>query len=153
MERLIHLMQDEKSGVPIRTVKSFMSKIPSVFAGEKIMLSFKESWKSLSSNFLLGRTALHITATLSKLWLLVFSLLFVGSDLVDWIMCNLSIEDRGITNNIIIAVFKIFYCHNYFIYCKCNINYFSPFGQNIMLCYGSGGNNCFQLQELYDIFM
>ncbi|XP_015769416.1 PREDICTED: regulator of G-protein signaling 7-like [Acropora digitifera] len=50
MERLIHLMQDEKSGVPIRTVKSFMSKIPSVFA---------------------------------------------GSDLVDWIMCNLSIEDRG----------------------------------------------------------
>lgn len=50
MERLIHLMQDEKSGVPIRTVKSFMSKIPSVFT---------------------------------------------GSDLVDWVMTNLSIEDRG----------------------------------------------------------
>ena len=28
-------MQDEKSGVPIRTVKSFMSKIPSVFTGEE----------------------------------------------------------------------------------------------------------------------
>ena len=35
MEKLIHLMQDEKSGVPIRTVKSFMSKIPSVFTGNE----------------------------------------------------------------------------------------------------------------------
>ena len=35
MEKLIHQMQDEKSGVPIRTVKSFMSKIPSVFTGEE----------------------------------------------------------------------------------------------------------------------
>lgn len=41
-------MQDEKSGVPIRTVKSFMSKIPSVFAGEKIMLSFTDLEKSCS---------------------------------------------------------------------------------------------------------
>lgn len=50
MEKLIHMMQDEKSGVLIRTVKGFMSKIPSVFT---------------------------------------------GSDLVDWVMTNLSIEDRG----------------------------------------------------------
>ncbi|PFX27458.1 Regulator of G-protein signaling 11 [Stylophora pistillata] len=50
MEKLIHQMQDEKGGVPIRTVKSFMSKIPSVFT---------------------------------------------GSDLVDWIMSNISIEERG----------------------------------------------------------
>ncbi|KAJ7357838.1 Regulator of G-protein signaling 7 [Desmophyllum pertusum] len=50
MEKLIHQMQDEKCGVPIRTVKSFMSKIPSVFT---------------------------------------------GSELVDWVMHNLSIEDRG----------------------------------------------------------
>ncbi|XP_020631638.1 regulator of G-protein signaling 7-like isoform X2 [Orbicella faveolata] len=50
MEKLIYQMQDEKSGVPIRTVKSFMSKIPSVFT---------------------------------------------GSELVDWVMSNLSIEDRG----------------------------------------------------------
>ena len=28
-------MQDEKTGVPIRTVKSFMSRIPSVFTGEQ----------------------------------------------------------------------------------------------------------------------
>jgi len=35
MEKLIYQMQDEKSGVPIRTVKSFMSKIPSVFTGEE----------------------------------------------------------------------------------------------------------------------
>ncbi|KAM7428589.1 Regulator of G-protein signaling 7 [Porites harrisoni] len=50
MEKLIHQMQDEKTGVPIRTVKSFMSRIPSVFT---------------------------------------------GSELVDWVMANLSIEDRG----------------------------------------------------------
>ena len=28
-------MQDEKTGVPIKTVKSFMTKIPSVFTGYK----------------------------------------------------------------------------------------------------------------------
>lgn len=33
MELLIEKMQEESSGVPIRTVKSFMSKIPSVFIG------------------------------------------------------------------------------------------------------------------------
>ena len=27
-------MQDEASGVPVRTVKSFMSKVPSVFTGK-----------------------------------------------------------------------------------------------------------------------
>lgn len=40
MEKLIHQMQDEKSGVPIRTVKSFMSKIPSVFTGEEKVAKF-----------------------------------------------------------------------------------------------------------------
>ena len=40
MEKLIHQMQDEKSGVPIRTVKSFMSKIPSVFTGEEDAYKF-----------------------------------------------------------------------------------------------------------------
>ena len=41
-------MQDEKSGVTIRTVKSFMSKIPSVFTGEQIMFQVlcKRSLKS-----------------------------------------------------------------------------------------------------------
>ena len=29
------MMQDEKSGVLIRTVKGFMSKIPSVFTGDQ----------------------------------------------------------------------------------------------------------------------
>ena len=33
METIIERMQDEHSGVPVRTVKSFMSKIPSVFTG------------------------------------------------------------------------------------------------------------------------
>ena len=43
MEKLIHQMQDEKSGVPIRTVKSFMSKIPSVFTGVEIADEFAMS--------------------------------------------------------------------------------------------------------------
>lgn len=34
MEDIIARMQDEKNGIPIRTVKSFLSKIPSVFSGE-----------------------------------------------------------------------------------------------------------------------
>lgn len=34
MEDLIARMQDEKNGIPIRTVKSFLSKIPSVFSGK-----------------------------------------------------------------------------------------------------------------------
>ena len=33
VEKLIQKMQDEKNGVPVRTVKSFMSKVPSVFTG------------------------------------------------------------------------------------------------------------------------
>ncbi|KAK7482209.1 hypothetical protein BaRGS_00026558, partial [Batillaria attramentaria] len=31
MEGIIDRMQDECTGVPVRTVKSFMSKVPSVF--------------------------------------------------------------------------------------------------------------------------
>uniref|UniRef100_W5KVD3 Regulator of G protein signaling 7a n=1 Tax=Astyanax mexicanus TaxID=7994 RepID=W5KVD3_ASTMX len=37
MEDLIARMQDEKNGIPIRTVKSFLSKIPSVFSGSDIV--------------------------------------------------------------------------------------------------------------------
>lgn len=34
MERIVEMMQDESTGVPVRTVKSFMSKVPSVFTGK-----------------------------------------------------------------------------------------------------------------------
>ncbi|TSL04185.1 Regulator of G-protein signaling 7 [Bagarius yarrelli] len=37
MEDIIARMQDEKNGIPIRTVKSFLSKIPSVFSGSDIV--------------------------------------------------------------------------------------------------------------------
>ncbi|XP_065445183.1 regulator of G-protein signaling 7 isoform X8 [Chrysemys picta bellii] len=37
MEDVIARMQDEKNGIPIRTVKSFLSKIPSVFSGSDIV--------------------------------------------------------------------------------------------------------------------
>lgn len=36
MEQIIEKMQDEHTGVPVRTVKSFMSKIPSVFNGKSL---------------------------------------------------------------------------------------------------------------------
>lgn len=38
MEEVIARMQDEKNGIPIRTVKSFLTKIPSVFSG-KVFIS------------------------------------------------------------------------------------------------------------------
>lgn len=34
MEAIVERMQDPHSGVVVRTVKSFMSKIPSVFTGQ-----------------------------------------------------------------------------------------------------------------------
>lgn len=37
MQKIIQQMQDEKNGVPIRTVKSFMSRIPSVFTGSELV--------------------------------------------------------------------------------------------------------------------
>lgn len=37
MEQIIEKMQDEQVGVPVRTVKSFMSKIPSVFTGSDLI--------------------------------------------------------------------------------------------------------------------
>ncbi|XP_011672363.1 regulator of G-protein signaling 7 isoform X4 [Strongylocentrotus purpuratus] len=37
IERLIQRMQDERNGVPVRTVKSFMSKVPSVFTGADLV--------------------------------------------------------------------------------------------------------------------
>lgn len=37
MENVIERMQDEQTGVPVRTVKSFMSKIPSVFTGSDLI--------------------------------------------------------------------------------------------------------------------
>lgn len=39
MEQIIEKMQDEQIGVPVRTVKSFMTKIPSVFTGESRVLT------------------------------------------------------------------------------------------------------------------
>ena len=37
METIVEKMQDETNGIPIRTVKSFMSKIPSVFIGSDLI--------------------------------------------------------------------------------------------------------------------
>ncbi|XP_067138264.1 regulator of G-protein signaling 7-like isoform X1 [Centruroides vittatus] len=37
MEQMVEKMQDEQTGVPVKTVKSFMSKIPSVFTGSDLI--------------------------------------------------------------------------------------------------------------------
>ncbi|CAG9120277.1 unnamed protein product [Plutella xylostella] len=53
MEAIIDKMQDENTGVPVRTVKSFMSKIPSVFTGSDLIswlmrhLNLEETWEAL----------------------------------------------------------------------------------------------------------
>ncbi|KAF5289565.1 hypothetical protein FQA39_LY15012 [Lamprigera yunnana] len=38
MEKVVEKMQDETIGVPVRTVKSFISKIPSVFTGSDLVM-------------------------------------------------------------------------------------------------------------------
>ncbi|XP_045482456.1 regulator of G-protein signaling 7 isoform X1 [Harmonia axyridis] len=38
MEKIVEKMQDENTGVPVKTVKSFMSKIPSVFTGSDLVM-------------------------------------------------------------------------------------------------------------------
>ncbi|KAJ8704855.1 hypothetical protein PYW08_012175 [Mythimna loreyi] len=53
MEALIEKMQDENTGVPVKTVKSFMTKIPSVFTGSDLVawinrhLSLEEAWEPI----------------------------------------------------------------------------------------------------------
>ncbi|PIO60706.1 hypothetical protein TELCIR_17792, partial [Teladorsagia circumcincta] len=37
MEALVNHMLDAESGVPIKTVKSFLSKVPSVFTGQDLI--------------------------------------------------------------------------------------------------------------------
>ncbi|XP_037301826.1 regulator of G-protein signaling 7 [Manduca sexta] len=60
MEALIEKMQDEVTGVQVRTVKSFMSKIPSVFTGSELVswlsrhLQLEESWEALHLAHLLA---------------------------------------------------------------------------------------------------
>ncbi|KAJ0169584.1 hypothetical protein K1T71_014769 [Dendrolimus kikuchii] len=60
MEAIIDKMQDENSGVPVRTVKSFMSKIPSVFTGSDLVawltrhFRLEETWEALHLAHLLA---------------------------------------------------------------------------------------------------
>ncbi|TRZ04476.1 hypothetical protein DNTS_027547 [Danionella cerebrum] len=60
MEEIISGMQDEKNGVPIRTVKSFLSKIPSVFSGTDIV-----QWMQKNLNIEDQVEALHLGSLLA----------------------------------------------------------------------------------------
>ncbi|CAG2164641.1 unnamed protein product [Oppiella nova] len=55
MEQIIERMQDEQLGVPVRTVKSFMSKIPSVFTGTDLI-----AWMMKSLDLEDQTEALHL---------------------------------------------------------------------------------------------
>ena len=60
-------MQDEETGVPVKTVKSFMSKIPSVFSGQ-----------------LIGSSQVDPSREESR----------TGNDLIAGMMKNLDVEDQ-----------------------------------------------------------
>uniref|UniRef100_A0A8D8U5U1 Regulator of G-protein signaling 7 n=2 Tax=Cacopsylla melanoneura TaxID=428564 RepID=A0A8D8U5U1_9HEMI len=55
MEAIIDKMQNETTGVPVRTVKSFLSKIPSVFTGQDLIL-----WMTNNLDLESQAEALHI---------------------------------------------------------------------------------------------
>jgi hypothetical protein len=70
-------MQDEANGVPVRTVKSFLTKIPSVFTGTHTKLLRLEK--------------------IVKHYIIIFTLHFhkTGSDLTCWITRHLDVEDQS----------------------------------------------------------
>lgn len=55
MEKIVEKMQDETTGVPVRTVKSFLSKIPSVFTGSDLIM-----WMLKNLNIEDQQEALHL---------------------------------------------------------------------------------------------
>ncbi|XP_040572947.1 regulator of G-protein signaling 7 isoform X2 [Lepeophtheirus salmonis] len=62
MEKIVSQMQCETDGIPIRTVKSFMSKIPSVFTGQDIIAWITTHFRLSDSNealLLANRIASH----------------------------------------------------------------------------------------------
>jgi len=79
MEKIIERMQDESSGVPVRTVKSFLTKIPSVFTGMQID----------------NRNTLMEQKTFSNCIISFLSHLTIGSDLITWILKNIEVEDQS----------------------------------------------------------
>lgn len=58
MEALVNHMLDAETGVPIKTVKSFLSKVPSVFTGQDLI-----AWimKSLDMSDLCELIAFHVS--------------------------------------------------------------------------------------------
>lgn len=60
MQQIIDRMQDETTGVPVRTVKSFLTKIPSVFTGSDLVL-----WMTKNMDVENESEALHIGQQIS----------------------------------------------------------------------------------------
>ncbi|XP_064599679.1 regulator of G-protein signaling 7-like isoform X2 [Liolophura sinensis] len=60
MESIVDRMQDDNTGVPVRTVKSFMSKVPSVFTGQDLV-----SWMMRNLDVDDQTEALHLGSLMS----------------------------------------------------------------------------------------
>jgi len=67
-------MQDENTGIPVRTVNKFRAKVPSVFTG----------------NFLI-----HSCYFTSQTIVTIKYCFISGTDLILWIMKNLDVDDQG----------------------------------------------------------
>ncbi|TRY98778.1 hypothetical protein DNTS_014434 [Danionella cerebrum] len=91
MEDVIARMQDEKNGIPIRTVKSFLSKIPSVFSGKPLHHSCFNLVLTKAGAFSRSQwpPACLQTSTMKE-WKLSQNC----SDIVQWLLKNLCIEDQ-----------------------------------------------------------
>ena len=66
MEKLLQKMQDEKNGVPVRTVKSFMSKVPSVFTGEYLRMNKSNLMYSFKNKIVCMQNILYLETSPSK---------------------------------------------------------------------------------------
>lgn len=67
-------MQDENTGIPVRTVNKFRAKVPSVFTGKFLTHS--------------------CYFTLQPIVIIRYRL-FKGTDLILWIMKNIDVDDQG----------------------------------------------------------
>lgn len=74
MEQLMDRMQDENTGIPVRTVNKFRAKVPSVFTGKFLTHS--------------------CYFTLQPIVIIRYGL-FKGTDLILWIMKNVDVDDQG----------------------------------------------------------
>lgn len=68
IEDIVTLIQDETEGVPIRTVKSFMTKIPSVVTGKTLSPLSPPPCQALRNRIRIGRFSTHRKYHIQENW-------------------------------------------------------------------------------------